>query len=680
MRINRHDIRLSLAIFCVLSCWYLLTNGNHIDSTDGETVFLVTESLVERGTFAQVEPEDFGDSGRTVVRGRDGHLYAVTGPLQSLLNIPLYVIGRLVALKFPSRFYPYFTRFFTVNCNSFVVAATVAVLYLFGVDIGYRRRTAAFTALTFGLATILWPYSHLHFAEPLHTASLAFASWSAYRYSKTKKWTWMAACGLSMGLGVASKYVVGVAGPILALYLLVANWHPNRHTRLRQISRAVLVGGLSFGLVMLALSFFNYARFGSLVETGYTHSEARGPMTNWQNTTGPLISWYSFFFSSGKGFFWFTPPALLALWGFPELLRRRRNLAILFIGLILVYPWFYSIVTSRWFGGANWGPRYIICVTPFFILPIGAFLERLDFARWLRVSAAVLLFTLGFGIQLSTVLVNYNQHLFSNTPFDHQLYMPGSSALLAQWRRWPQQWMRWCDYDHDVYTDGAPFFTLNGDVYPVEVAGMAPFGRWLGEEARLRLYVPPKTDLILELTYSRPRAAESGSDEWEGLQLTFDGSSVTSDRKTLTQTTEETQWIETITLPGHAVQSYPETLELSATTWTPHALGDSRDLGVFLTDITVHSNEGSISYRDARLPDPIPLNSDQNWSRAAMFWFYNPTNARPLDIWPWYIWTIGLPLEKARAFIGLYGGILISLFLVSTTFFVAAFRRASRTL
>jgi voltage-gated potassium channel Kch len=63
-----------------------------------------------------------------------------------------------------------------------------------------------------------------------------------------------------------------------------------------------------------------------------------------------------------------------------------------------------------------------------------------------------------------------------------------------------------------------------------------------------------------------------------------------------------------------------------------------------------------------------------------MFWFYNPTNARPLDIWPWYIWTIGLPLEKARAFIGLYGGILISLFLVSTTFFVAAFRRASRTL
>jgi hypothetical protein len=53
-----------------------------------------------------------------------------------------------------------------------------------------------------------------------------------------------------------------------------------------------------------------------------------------------------------------------------------------------------------------------------------------------------------------------------------------------------------------------------------------------------------------------------------------------------------------------------------------------------------------------------------------MFWFYNPANARPADLWPWYVWTSGLPLAQAKAFILVWGGALGSGLLLSTWYFL----------
>ena len=155
-------------------------------------MYAVTKGLVERGTFTQLEPEQAGDAPRALMRARDGNLYAVTGPLQSLLSVPFYLIGSWVARSFSPPFYGYFTRFFVCLFNSPVLAATAALLYLFSVDMGYRRRTSLFVALTYGLATVAWPYARTFFAETLHTFWLVLAAWAAYRYTHTGRWSWMA--------------------------------------------------------------------------------------------------------------------------------------------------------------------------------------------------------------------------------------------------------------------------------------------------------------------------------------------------------------------------------------------------------------------------------------------------------------------------------------------------------
>lgn len=58
-----------------------------------------------------------------------------------------------------------------------------------------------------------------------------------------------------------------------------------------------------------------------------------------------------------------------------------------------------------------------------------------------------------------------------------------------------------------------------------------------------------------------------------------------------------------------------------------------------------------------------------------MLWFYDPANARPFDIWPWYIWTCGIPLSQARALIIALTSVLGSGFVASAVWFVLESKR-----
>ncbi|MEE8391591.1 MAG: glycosyltransferase family 39 protein, partial [Anaerolineae bacterium] len=652
MRANRSDIRLALALFCLLTCLYWLTSRTHIDISDGETMYMVTESLVERGTFVLPEPEQAGDAPLTVFRARDGNQYSAYGPLQSLLAVPFYLVGSWVARAFPLPFYGYFTRFFVSLFNSPVHAATVSILYLFGIDLGYRRRTALFVALTYGLATIGWPYARTFFAESLLTWWLVLAAWAVYRYAHTERWGWMVLTGIAVGAGVATKYVMAVAGPAFALYLGLEFWRRDDwRARWRWTRRTVLAGGIPFVLIIGILMAFNYARFGNLLETGYTKEDPSGIISSLAATATPLLSLYSLFFSSGKGFFFFSPPTVLLLWGGPALIRRRRNEALLIFTIAALYPLFYSIVFGGWHGGAGWGPRYIVCITPWLLLPLGAFLERNDSSRWWRVGCATLLFILGFWVQASTLFVNFSTYLFSDVPADKQRFHPAYSALSAQWRLWPRQVTTWQKYDHDLRISDTQFYALDGGFYDVEVPEMAPFGRWMGEDGRLRIYAQPEQTLTVRTAYSRPKQAKDEAPNWSGLHFVYDGVSITSERQLIAENERETQWIETLTVAANDVHVFPGTAVLTATAWIPQESGDPRTLSIFVERIEVLSDGVPLEIQDANLPYPLPVSTAYPWSWRAMLWFYDPVNARPFDVWPWYVWTSGIPLPQARTFI-----------------------------
>src|SRR5947207_5353703 len=150
----------ALALFLAFAGFYLLTASGHFYTVDEETLYLMTESLVERHTLAL--PADawgiVGQFGLVVDPSQaSGPVYAIFTPGQPVAAVPLYLLGRAVAALFPPEAHGYVTRFFVATFGSFVTAATVAVLYLLTRALGYRGRVALGLAAIYGLATTAWP-------------------------------------------------------------------------------------------------------------------------------------------------------------------------------------------------------------------------------------------------------------------------------------------------------------------------------------------------------------------------------------------------------------------------------------------------------------------------------------------------------------------------------------------
>jgi 4-amino-4-deoxy-L-arabinose transferase-like glycosyltransferase len=661
------DSRLAIALILVFtfSCW--LTGQNWIESYDGEAVFLVTESLVERKSFA-VPPPQPEDVPRSIVQATDGRYYSVTAPLQSILAVPFYLVGKWTSTLFPAPFEAYFTRFFATLLNGLVHAATVALLYVFSVDLRYRRRTALFIAIAYGMTTIGWPYARTFFSETLHTFWLVLAVWSAHRYARSERWLWLSLTGAALGFGFLSKYVMAVVGPALGLYLLMVWW---RHSDRDFIPRTIRIV-LSFGLplvILIGLAFlFNQQRFGNIWETGYTMDTARGSINTWGRKAEPIVSLYSFFLSPGKSFFLFSPLTILLLWSVVPAARRYqdKSILVLFLMILIIYPLFYSFITWRWFGGANWGPRYIVCVTPFALLPIGAYLERRNLPRWLRVGSATALFVIGFWIQLSVVLVA-PAYISSSTRFNDQLYHPRHSALLEQWRLWSVRSKAWLQYDFEK-RQAPPFYWFSGEVYAVEVPSQSPYGRWMKEKVGFYIYAHPNRRLEIQLHYSYPQQKDVSPEAWQGLSLTYDGIPLQSSLQRVAEQGQDIQWRQTAPVPVEVMKKYPGTLVV--TTDASPIAGDQRELGVFLSNVLILSDEVSVPYQEVALPWPLPVSSVDLWSDAAKYWFGDPRIGRLLNVWPWYLDITGIPISQARHFMAIWGGFLSGGLILSSIFLV----------
>ncbi|NTV64403.1 MAG: hypothetical protein HGA65_12815, partial [Oscillochloris sp.] len=102
-----------LAVFLLLAGIYLLTAGGHTYASDEEQLFGATASLAEHGSFALNADSD------------EPPIYSAYGPGQSLLAVPLYLLGRAVAGAFPPDGAAFLTRAL-VTCFNPLVTAGIA--------------------------------------------------------------------------------------------------------------------------------------------------------------------------------------------------------------------------------------------------------------------------------------------------------------------------------------------------------------------------------------------------------------------------------------------------------------------------------------------------------------------------------------------------------------------------
>ncbi|HWE62890.1 MAG TPA: hypothetical protein VHB98_14345 [Chloroflexota bacterium] len=409
-----------LCLTCLL--FYLFTAGSNFSSGDAQSELRVDQGLVDHGWVDVPQGKTGQLCGGWGCQGVDGRFYATHGIGYSLYLLPFYVVALVTAnalqvtncgqvgQPLATHSWNYCVPIHLVSwANSLLAAATVALLCLLCLELGYSLRRSLALALLYGFATLAWPYARYGFDVTL-TALLLLAAFREALIaagnatclmggSVTAPRRWLRAGGLA-ALAVLVRLPAAAAIAPLALFLLVVSWKQPFMTRLRMwiAFAAPLVLSLAF------TCWYNWARFGSASPLADGHAANSAESL----TTPPWVSIPGMLISPGKGLLWYTPLVLMALLCIPALYARHRAactlaLAMAACGLLPYLP------VQDWIGGDAWGPRFTLQVLPFLVLP-AIELPTVLRSRLSRLLAVALLLV-SVILQLAGCLVDYNLRL-----------------------------------------------------------------------------------------------------------------------------------------------------------------------------------------------------------------------------------------------------------------------------
>lgn len=281
-------------------------------------------------------------------------------------------------------------------------------------------------ALAYALCTPAWVYTHTFFSEPLVTLCLVTAVFSMIRFAQSDQSRWLALAGGALGVALLTRVDAVAAIPAFALYLGLVWWQ--RRPYLAAASGQSLAAAAPFAAGLGLALGYNYHRFGSILEFGYSTS-------NWQSDF--LTGLIGLTLSPGKGLVWYAPPIVLGLISMPAFARRFPREALLCLalaaGILAVHaPYTY------WEGGWCWGPRLILPALPFLLIPAAPLLARPGQGGLRSLGIAVLL-ALGLVVQLPALFCEPAHSLqaayaaFPEEFQDRVLYRPADAPIVRQW-------------------------------------------------------------------------------------------------------------------------------------------------------------------------------------------------------------------------------------------------------
>ena len=214
--------------------------------------------------------------------------------------------------------------------------------------------------------------------------------------------------GASLGVAILARPDAVPAAVIIWLYGAAVAWKlvrdlPDRWSRM--IRRTLLAAAGPLGAVAGSM-YFNYLRFGSVIQFGYTEDRARFVLDVPQ--IAKAIAGY--LFSPALSVFVFAPPLILTL-AVGRKAYRRWPLETTTLILAAVAHLLMIASNKTWSGDLSYGPRYMLeSIVLLMPLTLPAFEMAVDRAPSRAAIAVAAVMFLGFIVQLIGVTVDVGRH------------------------------------------------------------------------------------------------------------------------------------------------------------------------------------------------------------------------------------------------------------------------------
>lgn len=399
---------------------YLFTYSGLVNTTDELFLLDTTESLARHASILRSETGDLDWPGEAYVE-----------PGQPVFAAPLFWaadrlgwVGNVHAV---------------LLFNPLVTALTAGLVFHYLRRGGHSSALAAFSALTFGLATIAWPYTRNFFREPLSTLTLFGTAYLLLRWRQALAaeerghLRWLAGAGLAGAASILSK-----ESGLIGLPVLAAVYFPWRQLPRRRAQEILSVLGVVLAAVALVLA--GYWLYTSVLRAGAGRFDPIGRWNGMLANLGLPAAWVGMaglVVSPGKSLFAYSPVLLLSV-GPLAMSRIERSRTHLWpLALLAVFVPVYAFVRGEiWWGGTGWGPRYMVPLTPFLIVAAAPSFEHilLGRSRWARVGLFGLI-AVSLLVQIAGVTVSIADYYETlaranvGTAWDVGIWSPYFSAI-----------------------------------------------------------------------------------------------------------------------------------------------------------------------------------------------------------------------------------------------------------
>jgi hypothetical protein len=182
--------------------------------------------------------------------------------------------------------------------------------------------------------------------------------------------------GLALGVAIATHITAILFVPFFFAYAIYPFLKKTRSFGIAISASAVW--GIGVAILLVLLGYYNFTRFGNVLETGRTVDPSDVERFSYGIFVIPWRGFLGMLIGGNKGMLWYCPAAVASILLCRPFFRRYRFLTVVIFAASL-FRLLFIASRSDWHGGFCLGPRYLVMIVPFLILPLGEIV-----AKWLR--------------------------------------------------------------------------------------------------------------------------------------------------------------------------------------------------------------------------------------------------------------------------------------------------------
>jgi Tetratricopeptide repeat len=319
--------------------------------------------------------------------------------------------------------------------NAIAGGAIVAMLFMVGAQLSPNRRAAMLMAIAAGLATLVMSEATHFYQHELDALMVLIAFWFFSGRETNAIYRRALFGGISLGIAILARPDSVPATVIIWMYGAVVAWvllrnFPDRWSRMIRRTIIAMVGPIG---AVAGTMYFNYLRFGNVVQFGYTEDRARFVLDIPQIAKG--IAGY--LVSPSLSIFIFGTPLILALWVGRRAYRRWPLETATLVAAAVAHLLMIA-ANKTWSGDLSFGPRYMLeSIVLLMPLTMPAFEMAVDGASIRATIAVAAVMVVGFLVQLIGVAVNvsvneWNRIAAGIVNKNEWVFVPSASPIVYQ--------------------------------------------------------------------------------------------------------------------------------------------------------------------------------------------------------------------------------------------------------